>query len=132
LLACTRPSDHVARIARDEFSVILTELHNRDNAEEVARRIVRSLDAPIGVEHANIHVGTAVGVCLFPDQAADADEMRRRAHLAMYTAKGSSDSHFAFFESEVDGGRNTNDLLVLSTAGTQNVAATSEHPLNLV
>jgi diguanylate cyclase (GGDEF)-like protein len=132
LLACTRPSDHVARIGRDEFSVILTELHDRDSAEEVARRIVKSLDAPIGVEHANIHVGAAVGICLFPDQAADPREMQRRAHLAMYSAKAGSESQFAFYENETDDDRSTRDLLLLSTACMQNVAVITEHPLNLV
>jgi diguanylate cyclase (GGDEF)-like protein len=132
LLACTRPSDHVARIGRDEFSVILTELHNRDSAEEVAQRIVKSLDAPIGVEHANIHVGAAVGICLFPEQAADPAEMRRRAHLAMYSAKAGSESQFAFYEDEADDDRTTRDLLILSTACMQNVAVLNDHPLNLV
>jgi diguanylate cyclase (GGDEF)-like protein len=132
LLACTRPSDHVARIGRDEFSVILTELHNRASAEEVARRIVKSLDAPIGVEHANIHVGAAVGICLFPDQAADPGEMQRRAHLAMYAAKAGSESQYVFYRDEAEEPSPTDNLLVLSAAVVRNPTESSGHPLDWV
>lgn len=115
LLACTRPSDHVARIGRDEFSVILTEIAGRANAEDVAQRIVKSLDAPIGVEHANIHVGAAVGICLFPDQAADPREMQRRAHLAMYAAKTGHKSQYSFYdEDESDGAVAAEDVSLMS------------------
>ena len=104
LLACTRPSDHVARIGRDEFSVILTEIHGRGNAVDVAQRIVRSMDTPIGVEHANVRVVAAVGICVFPEQASDAREMQRRAHLAMYSAKTGSESQYAFYDEDEAGG----------------------------
>jgi diguanylate cyclase (GGDEF)-like protein len=146
LLACTRPSDHVARIGRDEFSVILTELGGRADAKEVARRIVSSLDAPIGVQHANIQVGAAVGICVFPDQAADASEMQRRAHLAMYSAKSGAKSQFSFYEEEAaddfqsdpeepsHGQQATRDLIVMSSACTRtdNTLGTemTDHPLN--
>jgi len=144
LLACTRPSDHVARIGRDEFSVILTELHGRVDAEDVARRIVASLDAPISVEKDNIHVGAAAGICIFPEQASDSREMQRRAHLAMYSAKNGSESHYSFHEDVVEHedlvgkAQATEDLLALNSALPSsavelapNCMETSSNPVNL-
>jgi GGDEF domain-containing protein len=72
-----------------------------------------------------------VGICLFPDQAADPGEMQRRAHLAMYSAKAGSESKFAFYQ-DLDDDRPTRDLVVLTTACMQDVAVIGDHPLNLV
>ncbi|MDP9436672.1 MAG: EAL domain-containing protein [Actinomycetota bacterium] len=81
-----RVSDALARLGGDEFAVLLpgTDLAR---AEVVAHSLVDALSEPFLIAGITLHVDASVGVAAFPEHAVTAEELLRRADVAMYSAK---------------------------------------------
>jgi diguanylate cyclase (GGDEF)-like protein len=106
-----RDVDIVARIGGDEFAVLATHVAGPDDAANIALRIIKALDAPIHAGNASHQIGVAVGVALFPQDGASAEEILRRADIAMYRAKTEPQSALRFFEEEMDAVVRERDML---------------------
>ena len=94
-----RESDTVARVGGDEFTVILSDIARREDADRVARKIVAALGAPfrLGSESRRVEIGTSIGIAIYPADGRDADALVRAADAAMYAAKQVGNS-YRFFE----------------------------------
>jgi diguanylate cyclase (GGDEF)-like protein/PAS domain S-box-containing protein len=84
--AALREGDTLGRLAGDEFALVLPEADHA-TAELVAQRLVRALDEPINVDGHTVRVGASVGLATFPQDAADLEDLLRRADHAMYATK---------------------------------------------
>ncbi len=89
LQSCVRESDLVARLGGDEFAVLLTGLENPAAAGPVAAALLRKLSEPVEFEGLRLSVEGSLGVACHPQDAGTAEELFRRADVAMYQAKGS-------------------------------------------
>ena len=103
---CVRQSDTVARLGGDEFVVMLDELsaHESEAAaqvEAIGRKILASLNQPFNVARRNHHSSPSIGVALFRDQRESADELLKRADLAMYQAKAAGRNTMRFFDPQM-------------------------------
>jgi diguanylate cyclase (GGDEF)-like protein len=87
LRSLSRPGDLVARLGGDEFAVLLTGLESSAAAEPGAEAVLRLLAEPVEYEGLRLSVEGSVGVACYPADAPDADELLRRADVAMYQAK---------------------------------------------
>jgi diguanylate cyclase (GGDEF)-like protein len=96
LRACVRESDTVARIAGDEFTVILPQGAQRDGAAVVAEKIVSAMAEPFVLHGHSLRIGASVGVALYPDDADDAATLIKLADAAMYAAKQESRNTWRF------------------------------------
>jgi diguanylate cyclase (GGDEF)-like protein/PAS domain S-box-containing protein len=84
-----RESDTVARVGGDEFTVILSNIARREEAEIVARKIIAAVAAPflIGRQQQSVEIGTSIGISIYPSDGQDADTLVNAADTAMYGAK---------------------------------------------
>lgn len=82
-----RRSDTVSRTGGDEFSVILEEPTNREEAEFVGRSLRQLLNDPLDIEGQKVSVGASVGTAIFPEDAPDAESLCIAADLKMYKSK---------------------------------------------
>ena len=82
-----RESDTVARLAGDEFTVILPRLVHVADAARVAEKILAAIAAPMDVGGATATVGASIGVVIFPDHGETAESILQAADSAMYEAK---------------------------------------------
>ena len=82
-----RDEDLVARLGGDEFAVILNHVRGRALAEELVGRIVEKLSRPVTLDGHEIQIGASAGISIFPADAADAEDIIRRADQALYAAK---------------------------------------------
>ncbi len=78
----------VARLGGDEFAIVLSgpdvdEMAARATAETVTT----ALSAPFTIDEVRLQTNVSIGIALVPDHATDADELIRRADVAMYVAK---------------------------------------------
>ncbi len=107
---CVRDSDSVARfepnvpqacvsrLGGDEFTVLLTDLAQPQDALIVAQRIIDSIPRPIDLLGHEVSVTTSVGISLFPSDGKDAETLLKNADAAMYEAKSRGRNNFQFFK----------------------------------
>ncbi len=82
-----RTTDTVARLAGDEFTVILEGLHDPGNALSVAQHLVDSMRAPVALAGQERRVSISIGVAIWAHGEIDAAELLRSADRALYEAK---------------------------------------------
>jgi diguanylate cyclase (GGDEF)-like protein/PAS domain S-box-containing protein len=87
LLATVRGVDTVARLAGDEFTVILEDLAEPADAEIVAMKLVEALRPPVRIGDELLTVSTSVGLAVLADADVDAASLLARADEALYEAK---------------------------------------------
>lgn len=87
LSSCVRETDLVARLAGDEFVIVLEGLDQPKAASAVAAKIVDAMRAPFRVEGADRAVSTSVGVAISVGKDDDVDAVLRQADAALYRAK---------------------------------------------
>lgn len=103
LQACVREGDTVARLAGDEFVVMLEELDEageaaRRQAETVAAKIVEQLGQPCALGPIDHRASASVGIAMFHDRETGVDELLKRADRAMYAAKAAGRGTWRFFD----------------------------------
>ncbi|ANG65281.1 response regulator receiver protein [Marinobacterium aestuarii] len=101
LTQAVRTSDTVARLAGDEFTLILTNLEHRDDAAVAARKILEQLSQPLEVAEQALQIRASVGISVFPVDGTDSEELLRNADMSMYLAKQTGGSHYEFYRSEI-------------------------------
>ena len=94
LLSVLRKSDTVARMGGDEFYIILTELNIDRDVELTADKIVAAFRKWFAVDSHKLFVSASVGVAVYPEDGDDADNLVRRADMAMYAAKRSGKNKY--------------------------------------
>ncbi|WP_284615509.1 putative bifunctional diguanylate cyclase/phosphodiesterase [Aquabacterium humicola] len=100
LRAAVRESDVVCRHSGDEFTILLHDAHQWDEVAATADRLLKSIEAPMMVREQEVTVSASIGIALFPDDAADHEELLRHADTAMYAAKRLGRARHSFFRSE--------------------------------
>jgi diguanylate cyclase len=113
-----RDYDTVARLGGDEFAVLADDLATAAEAEEVSRRIMHSLEAPIELDGRQVHVTCSVGVALYPDAARTIPDLVKSADRALYQAKRGGRNRVAHF----NGSTGAHDLIQSALAADLNVA----------
>ncbi|AWY38664.1 diguanylate cyclase [Pseudomonas putida] len=98
-------SDTVARIGGDEFVVILRDLPQGislpDEARSICQKIFVELAPPVTIGNDQRHIGSSLGVAMFPDHAPSMDRLIHIADLAMYEAKRSGNNQYRLGEQVV-------------------------------
>ena len=84
-----RGTDLVARYAGDEFAVCLRDLRSPADAEMVATKLRMALSEPIQLDDGlEARLTASIGICHFPDDASEAEDLVRQADIALRAGKG--------------------------------------------
>jgi diguanylate cyclase (GGDEF)-like protein/PAS domain S-box-containing protein len=97
LHASLRAGDTAARFGGDEFTVLLEDLMHPEETEVVAARLVAALAAPVTVREREFVISASVGIALSYDGDLPAEELLRRADVAMYRAKSAGKGRCELF-----------------------------------
>ncbi len=87
---CVRKTDSVARLAGDEFTVLLEGLclEARDEAIGIAEKILASIKLPIQIGTESVQISASIGIAFrLPGTVMSPDQLVKVADTAMYEAK---------------------------------------------
>jgi diguanylate cyclase (GGDEF)-like protein/PAS domain S-box-containing protein len=98
LKACVRESDTVARLAGDEFTVLLPHVEKHEDAAAVAEKIIAALAEPFLLDGREVHSGGSMGIAVYPEDASDDEALIKCADTAMYIAKKKGRGTFCFYQ----------------------------------
>jgi diguanylate cyclase (GGDEF)-like protein len=99
LRGCVRETDTVARLAGDEFTMILEGLGGAQDAETVARKVLESVRPPLVLADREVTIGSSIGIVLYAKEDGremTADALLELADKALYSAKSGGRNRYVF------------------------------------
>lgn len=93
-----RGEDVVARLAGDEFVLVLRYVRDLPELRAALNRVLGAISAPYTLHGKDINVFASIGVTLFPYDKEDAETLLRHADQAMYVAKQRGRNRFHLFD----------------------------------
>ena len=86
--------DIVSRMGGDEFTVILQDVEQIEDAAKVAEQILQSFaDAPFQLVGQEYFLSPSIGIAIYPEDGTEIEELIRNADTAMYRAKEHSNNY---------------------------------------
>ena len=98
LRRCVRSSDTVARLAGDEFTIIVQGMRRREDVAVLAQTVLDELGRDFDLDGGVAEVKASLGIAVFPDDGADGPSLLKQADEAMYRVKRRGKNAFGFAE----------------------------------
>jgi diguanylate cyclase (GGDEF)-like protein len=101
LQACVREPDVVARLAGDEFAILLEDAPVPGTAVRVAQRVLEALALPLQIAGKELEPSASIGIAIADASYQLADEVLRDADVALYRAKALGRKRFELFDASL-------------------------------
>lgn len=102
LKRCIRDEDSVARLAGDEFLILLEDVEGTDGASSTAQRILDAMQEAFHIDDHQIVITVSIGISIYPEHGTDANSLIKNADAAMYVSKAIARGIFRFFTPEMN------------------------------
>jgi len=80
-----------------EFSIVFEPVKHKQDAVNIAQRILEIVAQAILVESCEVYVTASIGISLYPWDGSDADELLKNAYTAMYHAQEKGGNNYQFY-----------------------------------
>ncbi|MES2355271.1 MAG: EAL domain-containing protein [Pseudomonadota bacterium] len=97
-----RDGNDVARLGGDEFTVLLNDVHNVQDINKLAHRILDAMIPIFNFDDYEITVTASVGVAVYPDDGIEFDDLLKNADSAMDHAKRQGRSEVQFYTESIN------------------------------
>ena len=97
-----RPGDMITRFGGDEFVVLQIGTERYQDAKWLAERLARTLKDPFDIDGHRIDIGASIGIAMAPMDGVDADQLLKKADMALYAAKNGGGGDHRFFALEME------------------------------
>jgi diguanylate cyclase (GGDEF)-like protein/PAS domain S-box-containing protein len=97
LQSCVRESDTVARLAGDEFLILIEDFDSKESIATIAKLLVEAMQIPIKLKDKVLHITCSIGISIYPNDSDDAQTLVKYADHAMYQAKSIGKNNFKFY-----------------------------------
>ncbi len=102
LQSAVRQSDLVARLAGDEFVILIEDHRGPEEVMIVAQKVVGFLQRPVLLEWKEVKISGSVGIASYPEDGEDVETLVKNADAAMYQAKERGRNNFQFYSPELN------------------------------
>ena len=92
-----RPSDIVARLAGDEFTMLLSNVQGEDDVVQAAERITQAFSKPLELSDQTLSITVSIGIVIGERRYRQPDEILRDADHTMYRAKAAGKARYEVF-----------------------------------
>lgn len=87
LVGCLRQADVLARWGGDEFVMLIPKISCREDASEIANRLIEVLQPQFCLEEHCVEVQTSIGIAVYPYDGLTSSKLLQNADTALYQAK---------------------------------------------
>lgn len=96
-----RASDTVARLGGDEFMLVLEHLGTSHDLATVAQKVLDSIQAPLIIGKRTVHLGSSLGIAVYPNDSHTVSQLMTQADTAMYRAKQGGRNRYQFYTADM-------------------------------
>jgi diguanylate cyclase (GGDEF)-like protein len=98
----TRENDTVARMGGDEFTIIMEDIKNIDDAVIIADKVLDNMKQSFNIKSHDIFVTPSIGITVYPIDDTDASHLFVNSDSAMYQAKQAGRNCYRFYKSDMN------------------------------
>ncbi|MDT8424381.1 MAG: EAL domain-containing protein [Methyloprofundus sp.] len=102
LRQCVRNTDTVSRVGGDEFIVLLNNIHSYDSVAEISEKMLSAIAQPFEIDDKSLNIGGSIGICVYPEDGADFDQLLKHADISLYQAKSMGRNCYKFYTDEIN------------------------------
>lgn len=95
---CLREGDTLSRQGGDEFTILLPEIQEEQDALHIAQRIIDSLQHPWEIGENVFHTTSSIGIAFYPMNGTTRSELMTTADKALYEAKEDGGNHYKIYQ----------------------------------
>ncbi|MCW8822213.1 MAG: EAL domain-containing protein [Sulfurovum sp.] len=96
-----RKEDTLARLAGDEFTIIMEDLTDLHDASKLANDILNIFREPIYVDDHVLYITCSIGISIYSQDADNEKDLLKYADTAMYIAKENGRNNYQFYNPEM-------------------------------
>lgn len=111
LKSLQRAGDTVARLAGDEFVIVIEEAASIENIAHAAQKVLDGFEAPLSVEGRQFFLTLSIGISTYPENAEDVSTLLKCADISMHATKLKNRNAYQFYSPEMDA--RAHELLLL-------------------
>ncbi len=92
----------LARFERDDFALLITDIHGSEDALAVLKNLIEPLRAPFVLGTHQLYVTASIGVSLSPVDGETSEELLRNAGVALNRAQSLGGNNYQFYQAEMN------------------------------
>ncbi len=94
---CARESDTVARLAGDEFIILMTNVEDEEGVKHFTQRLLKETHTQVNISGHSFTPSLSIGVAIINNDYVRAEDLMKDADFALYQAKANGKDQYAFF-----------------------------------
>jgi diguanylate cyclase (GGDEF)-like protein len=98
LASCLRPSDTLARLGGDEYTILLENIKESSDATRIAEQLQQQLTIPFQLNEHEVFINASIGIVADPTDYDQPEHLLRDADTAMYRAKELGKARYQVFD----------------------------------
>ncbi|MEA2599903.1 MAG: hypothetical protein QOF89_895 [Acidobacteriota bacterium] len=95
-------ADLLARLAADEFAVLIVSAESEAAVFRVAEKLLEIIRLPFALQGREIYLTASLGISRFPEDGDNAEDLLKRAEIAMYRAKETRRDDYQIYAASMD------------------------------
>ncbi len=95
------PTDMLARFGGDEFTILLENIQDSEDAIDLAKKIQTSMSWPFQFDDQELFINASIGIVVGDQTYEQPENLLRDADIAMYQAKAQGKARYQIFDSQM-------------------------------